>query len=310
MAEKTIDQLEYIALPEDLSTVRVPININGQTVRTNIEDLVAKIKLQTFSRNIGEIVPSILPLTDSMLHLIDGGIISSIGIYSAFATYLNTFVVEYPNLFCDEATWQSTNTTYGQCAKFVIDDVADTIRLPKITEYIKGVSSLSELGTVLGAGLPNITGSFIPSTGDGARYPSANGAIQYQATTNSNGSYLNNDARPTYLYTLDASRSSAIYGNSDTVIPNTAKASLYLVLGNIVKTDIVVDIDEIITDLNLKADRFKQYMQQVKIIWLIYLLQTIQLVYPKVLMLNILQKVMVGFLVTLIHRSSYKWSDY
>ena len=54
---------------------------------------------------------------------------------------------------------------------------------------------------------------------------------------------------------MDASRSSPVYGKSTTVQPQTIKSLLYICVANSVKTQIQVDIDNIATDLNGKADR-------------------------------------------------------
>jgi hypothetical protein len=53
---------------------------------------------------------------------------------------------------------------------------------------------------------------------------------------------------------FDASLSNPIYGNSSTVQPQTIKGYYYIVVATATKTDIEVDIDEIATDLNGKAD--------------------------------------------------------
>jgi hypothetical protein len=54
---------------------------------------------------------------------------------------------------------------------------------------------------------------------------------------------------------IDASRSSPVYGKSNTVQPQSIKYYYYIVVGTVSKTSIQVDIDNIATDLNNKADR-------------------------------------------------------
>lgn len=49
---------------------------------------------------------------------------------------------------CTETVWQSEVSTYGSCAKFVVNTTDKSIRLPKITNYLRAGSD-SELGTVL-----------------------------------------------------------------------------------------------------------------------------------------------------------------
>ena len=56
-------------------------------------------------------------------------------------------------------------------------------------------------------------------------------------------------------YSFDASSSNSIYGSSNTVQPQSIKVFYYIVVANSTKTNIEVDIDEIVTDLNGKADK-------------------------------------------------------
>lgn len=77
-----------------------------------------------------------------------------------FTAMLKSRVSVYPNLATTEINWQAevTNSKLGQCGKFVIDDVAGTIRLPKVVN-INGLQNLTALGGIKAESLPNITGS-------------------------------------------------------------------------------------------------------------------------------------------------------
>ena len=153
--------------------------------------------------------------------------------------------------FTEESAWQTAVTTYGVCGKFVYDSVNNTVRLPKITGIIEGTIDTTALGDLVQAGLPNITGFF-----QGGR---SGGETGYVAPS---GAFSRGLGRDTYqggggdMYdmTFDASRSSSIYGNSSTVQPQTIKVLYYIVVATTTKTSIEVDIDEIATDLNGKAD--------------------------------------------------------
>jgi hypothetical protein len=76
-----------------------------------------------------------------------------------FTAMLKSRVSVYPNLATTEVNWQAevTNSALGQCGKFVIDDVAGTIRLPKVVN-INGLQDLTGLGGIKAESLPNITG--------------------------------------------------------------------------------------------------------------------------------------------------------
>lgn len=204
------------------------------------------------SRNIGEIVASTIPLTDAGLHLLDGALIQGGGIYSAFVTYIAGLDLT-ANCFCTEAEWQTSITNYGVCGKFVYDSTNNTVRLPKITGILEGTTDVSALGDLVEAGLPNITGFW---RDDEARTMSySNGAFYgEQIYARYGGYYTSGDGTSTFNHKFDASRSNAIYGNSNTVQPQTIKVLYYIVVATSTKTNIQVDIDEIATDLNGKAD--------------------------------------------------------
>ena len=78
-------------------------------------------ELYSSSRSIGEIVTSILPLTEAGLHLLDGTLLSGDGSYSAFVSYIADLYNSnnYPNLFTIETLWQNSIASYGECGKFV-----------------------------------------------------------------------------------------------------------------------------------------------------------------------------------------------
>lgn len=199
-------------------------------------------------RNVGEIISSTLPLTDAGLHLLDGARLSGDGIYKEFVEYIADLYTENPNAnyFTDETTWQASVTQYGVCGKFVYDSVNNTVRLPKITGIVEGTTDVSALGDLVEAGLPNITGTMKGVDDNSWNYTGA----FYEIEQGGSSGGTNNGSRPGF----DASRSSSIYGNSTTVQPQTIKVLYYIVVATSTKTDIEVDIDEIATDLNGKAD--------------------------------------------------------
>lgn len=209
------------------------------------------IKNSVSIRNLGEIIPSLIPLRDAHLHLLDGSLLMGSGAYGEFVSYMQTLVELYPSIFTTEEDWQNSVETYGVCAKFVYNELYHTLRLPKFTGIIEGTNDVEELGDVVEAGLPNITGSIpthIPWTsagGTGALYSTSQ---SYNFVNGSNSQTIVNG-----IY-VDASLSNSIYGKSSTVQPQTTKVFYYIVVSNSSKTDIQVDIDEIATDLNGKAD--------------------------------------------------------
>lgn len=67
--------------------------------------------------------------------------------FPKFTTKLKNAVSLYPSIACTESEWQSIRRADpdDQCAKFVIDDVAGTIRLPRI-KYLVGNLNLYTMG--------------------------------------------------------------------------------------------------------------------------------------------------------------------
>ena len=224
------------------------------------------------SRNIGQIIPSAIPLTDAGLHLLDGALIQGSGIYSAFVTYIAGLVSTYPNLFVTESAWQSAVTTYGVCGKFVYDSTNNTVRLPKITGIVEGTTDLTALGDLIQAGLPqhthtrgsmNITGTFQLVGGSGGN-GTQTGAF-YLAQTSTGYQHGPDGTKANPVTGFDASRSwigstsnanyTSTVNTSSTVQPQTIRVLYYIVLATSTKTDIEVDIDNVVSDLNGKADR-------------------------------------------------------
>lgn len=146
-----------------------------------------------------------------------------------------------------EQIWQTSVSNYGVCGKFVYNASANTVRLPKVTGILEGTIDPSALGDLVEAGLPNITGTFTDTDNLG----SATGAFNY--TSKSGRGHWNSDDGQ-HTIDFDASRSNPIYGNSTTVQPQTIKGYYYIVVATSAKTDIEVDIDNIVTDLNQKVD--------------------------------------------------------
>lgn len=117
--------------------------------------------------------------------------------------------------------FSAVGTTYGS------GDGSTTFALPNlINKFVEGSTTA---GTTKAAGLPNITGSFDPKI-----FRASDGSVSVIQTQNTTGAfyrtgenmqsryyspagYTNNNYVPTTAF--DASRSSSIYGNSNTVQP-------------------------------------------------------------------------------------------
>ena len=114
---------------------------------------------------------------------------------------------DYPYLF------DVIGTTYGE------GDGNTTFNLPNLQDkFIEGAGT-NAVGTVKSAGLPNITGNFVPGSVPASHGSYATGAFY---GTFGEGKNIISSVTPTtrdYGYGFNASRSNSIYGNSDTVQP-------------------------------------------------------------------------------------------
>ena len=208
------------------------------------------------ARNIGQIVQSTIPLTDAGLHLLDGALISGSGSYADFVTYIAGLVSTYPDIFTTEANWQTAVTTYGVCGKFVYDSTNQTVRLPKYGDKIyssdiASVASVKGDGKVLG--LTNGTTNYGLKNSVSGNNQALGGAASIYGASLGSGSWQGADSNIGNLgITLDASNSGIIADLSN--ITTALDGYWYIVIATSTKTDIEVDIDEIATDLNCKAD--------------------------------------------------------
>lgn len=202
-------------------------------------------------RNIGELVYSTVPVTDAGLHLANGDLLDGTGIYADFYDYMvSVYNAGHTSIFTTEATWQTANTTYGKCGKYVLDTTNQTIRLPKIPGFVEGTLTESEIGNLVEAGLPNITGN-ATGFGSGQTHTFSGALFQSGGSSGTFGGSGGNH----FNLGFDASRDSSIYGNSTTVQPEAIKLYVYIVIANTVKTPVEVDIDQVATDLNNKVSK-------------------------------------------------------
>ena len=226
------------------------------------------------SRNIGEIVPSTIPLTDAGLHLLDGSLIQGNGIYSDFVDYIAGIYDPTANYFCTEVEWQSSVTQYGVCGKFVYDSVNNTVRLPKFYSAERYLIASSSNGTqwyrVYSDGWCEQGGYFPTASSYGMQtvtFSKPYKDTNYNVLTTV-GAYDSSSAVLfVHISALNKTASSFQTRNDDTfdktwqacgyIDISTYKQQTqyqYIVIATSTKTNIEVDIDEIATDLNGKMD--------------------------------------------------------
>ena len=127
----------------------------------------------------------------------------------------------------DEGIWQSIKYKYGVCGKFVYDALNKTIRLPKANCILQGSIADYNVGNIVEAGLPNITGNGWAQYG--INESDWAGAFKASNVTGK-ADQASGTAVGQGTLAFNASWSNPIYGNSTTVQPQTIKALNYMVV--------------------------------------------------------------------------------
>lgn len=137
------------------------------------------------------------------------------------------WVQTQPDYVISESEWQEkAAANNGNVSCYSTGDGSTTFRVPSVKCWVKGATETGEIGKYLPAGMPNVTGNGYDSVSKPnieSLNNSANGAfacelisgtrktVEYAAIVNSECGSL----------TIDASRCSSVYGNADTVQPES-----------------------------------------------------------------------------------------
>lgn len=161
----------------------------------------------------------------------------------------------------DKATVDSLFESAGIADMYGVDEENERIFLPRNNWFMQLTTDISKVNEYNEAGLPNITGTF---RGEGSNHYS--GAI-YKAGVIDNESGINwvNTPNSDTLVGLDASRSSSVYGKSNTVQPTSSNKLLYYVVGNtteitnvsttVPETEVLSQVNKNTSDILTKTDK-------------------------------------------------------
>ena len=144
---------------------------------------------------------------------------------------------DYPNLWAwvqqqvgflvEESEWQSLSTAHnGNVGKYSVGNGSTTFRLPNLGCWVRGggeAGTANGVGGNLDAGLPNIiigTTNLNKTNANGALSPNVNTGALYK-TANGSTSTGGSDSGSAIQINFDASRSNSIYGNAETVQPES-----------------------------------------------------------------------------------------
>lgn len=136
----------------------------------------------------------------------------------------------------DKSAFDSILEAMGTAWYYVIDTANEVFYLPQSDGFMQFGGN----GEFVEAGLPNITGNFNPS--DGLNSTSAGCFYDSKGNGYAEGSGTPNSSYGHHTFLFDASRSSAVYGKSETVQPNAVKGYLYFYVGETIQNANIVNI--------------------------------------------------------------------
>ena len=163
-----------------------------------------------------------------------------------------SWVQEQAGYLIEESEWQEKSVANeGNVPFYSKGNGTTTFRVPSLKCWVKGANGIEEVGSYLSAGLPNITGKGSAFTT--FVYPS--GSI-YIDNRHTDSHYGMGETYGVNSWSFDASRSSSIYGNSDTVQPKSIVGmwlvKAYGTVTNVGSTD-VSNIAQGLTELETRV---------------------------------------------------------
>ena len=157
------------------------------------------------------------------------------------------WVQEQSGYLITDSEWQSYfNSNDGNVPFYSSGDGSTTFRVPSISCWVKGANGIEEVGSYLEAGLPPFNNSTVIHYASPIQQPDS-GDVVY---TNESSPWGNLGSGGSGIYwstfKVDASRSNPVYGNSNTVQPESI-AGMWLVkaygtisnVGNVETADIL-----------------------------------------------------------------------
>lgn len=149
------------------------------------------------------------------------------GVYSreTYADLWDWVQTQTGYLITDSAWVTLSNTQNGNVPFYSSGDGSTTFRVPSLKCWIKGTDGVETVGTYLDAGLPNITGEFRTGVTNTAYWDVMNLSGAFSPNNPVSSTRLKSGGSETRTSSVvaqfDASLSNSIYGNADTVVPES-----------------------------------------------------------------------------------------
>lgn len=174
-----------------------------------------------------------------------------------------SWVQEQPGYLISESEWQEkSQANNGNVPFYSSGDGSTTFRVPSLKCWVKSGSEITEVGSYLEAGLPNIEGSF--------RLNDSFGVIEGDNDVTgafTKGESLSNgwrgDTGTFYGVNLNAFLSNSIYGNSDEVTPESIVGLYCVIAFSTVSNTGNLDIQTFINQFNQMKEQWQKAVQTV-----------------------------------------------
>ncbi len=195
-------------------------------------DDMSWLRADTFSWHSGDVyVVAYEHLLDDLTNATARGLADTINGYTVFYDLApdghKIINAAYPdNITAAENIYNSTGVAWY----YILDTANKQFKLPRTKWGFVGLRG--SLAAYIAAGVPNITGSVTRNIYSGT--PTATGSFVQGGTSDTN---IRNDGsgEPAGTLSFDASLSSSVYGNSNTVQPPATQMYLYFYVGNFEK---------------------------------------------------------------------------
>lgn len=181
-----------------------------------------------------------------------------------------SWIQEQPGYLITETEWQAkSQANNGNVPFYSSGNGSTTFRVPSLKCWIKSGESITEVGSYLEAGLPNIEGGkntenvqdmFIWSTTQGEQNV---GALITEINPIYNGYSSGGSVGKFLEVKFDASNSNLIYGNSDEVTPESIVGLYCVIAFSTISNTGNLDIQIFINQFNQMKEQWQETMSQV-----------------------------------------------
>ena len=173
-----------------------------------------------------------------------------------------SWVQEQPGYLISETEWQSkSQANNGNVPFYSSGDGSTTFRVPSLKCWVKGANGIEEVGSYLEAGLPDITGHFYTTSHNTTPQPLTGGA--FKNTLADEGISAAVSGQKPWLIDFSAALSNKIYGNSDTVQPESIVGLYCVIAFSTISNTGNLDIQTFINQFNQMKEQWQKVVQTV-----------------------------------------------